>query len=488
VVGRQERFCFSYSDRNIDSQSKKRFRLAIFRHLKDCFIPFHAVCLSKDNNGYLIVGPSGSGKSTLAQALLPFGFEVLANDMVVCWRNGNDLFAGDVNYVTENQGKQPISIEKIFFLTTDVRDSFLPGETEIESYYIESLRPVAKIILKKYLNKFKSMVEIRSIALGNRGQIERWVRLFMRYVNVPNHRNVGILGWGVIGSHVGNLLLDENWVNQINILDRRPESVSGDIMDMQSANNNINYHLCYNDNELVRHSDILVVCFRCHKSSGGNQENERFKHYLDNWKVIWSLSRAVRNNNYAGKIIVVTNPVDVFSWLLYYFSNLNDDRKFDGRGLTSDQIMGVGLGLDFGRVQLTSNRFVEVLGEHGDRLILASLHGRRLYLLRDQSLRRHVLNYSMKVRESSKSQRTMYGPVHEILRLMRTLKNNEGVVRLSSLDNNGYFLGDVFDYSCGLLKVRYEKEDIIEKRLSAVRNSHRIVRNKILKLLLNTNL
>jgi hypothetical protein len=55
----------------------------------------HCSCVSKQQNGLLLVGPGRSGKSTLAVALAQAGFGFLADDRTFCsWREGNLLAWG----------------------------------------------------------------------------------------------------------------------------------------------------------------------------------------------------------------------------------------------------------------------------------------------------------------------------------------------------------------------------------------------------------
>ena len=92
---------------------------------------------------------------------------------------------------------------------------------------------------------------------------------------------------------------------------------------------------------------------------------------LPGTKIIWKISRAIRKTNYSGYILIVTNPVDLLSWAIYYFSNLNNNLKTDAKGLFSNQILGIGLGLDYSRLKTITKKNYEFIGEHGKNLILS---------------------------------------------------------------------------------------------------------------------
>jgi hypothetical protein len=82
----------------------------------------HCSCVSKKQNGLLLVGPGRSGKSTLAVALAQAGFGFLSDDRTFCsWRKGELLAWGLATtlklrsdageYFEELQGRQPTDFQ-----------------------------------------------------------------------------------------------------------------------------------------------------------------------------------------------------------------------------------------------------------------------------------------------------------------------------------------------------------------------------------------
>lgn len=53
----------------------------------------HATCVACEARGLLILGASGSGKSSLALQLLAYGAELVADDRVELWREGQSVIA-----------------------------------------------------------------------------------------------------------------------------------------------------------------------------------------------------------------------------------------------------------------------------------------------------------------------------------------------------------------------------------------------------------
>jgi len=485
IAGRNEKFNFSHPCDSLSSAEKKSYRLKILEKLDKNLIPFHAVLIKKECFGYLVVGGSGSGKSTLAQGLLTKGFAIVANDMVICWQKKGKIYGSDLN-LKELNTKSPTLILGVFFLTDDKRDCFIPSESQIKINYLESLVPLKKNVLNKFLQSklFSKILNNKIIFLGNRVEPARWVKIFLQCLEQESIKSVGLLGMGVIGKNLSNLLVGEPWLKQLNIFSRNTSELAGEVLDLQSANNEVEITACSSNDELITLSSVLVICFKGERKIGVKTKNERFKHLFDNLSTLWDISRDLRKHNFAGKIIVITNPVDILSWALFIFSNMNNKKKMDWHGLFSNQIFGVGLGLDYTRLQIIANKKNEFVGEHGDNIILSKVSGKKLAFLKNNYIYKFVTSYSSNIRKNT--ERTKYGPAHEILRILRVLAKGSGVLRISSLNDRGSFSGDIFSYCNGLLKIIYNKTLLLNKKLESLDKLHKEYQTKVLKFISNS--
>ena len=483
IAGRKESFSFTHSDQLLSSVEKKDYRLKIFTHLPSGCVPFHAVLLKKGQTGYLIVGKSGIGKSTLAHSLESLGYSIWANDMVVCWEEKGIVYAGDVNYVSNNKTKA-LPIEQFFFLTTDVRDRFVPNHVECEHFYTESLLPMRKKDLQTYTQTplFKKIVQEKTVAFGNRISVNRWMQSFQDTVVKKSNRAVGIMGMGTVGKHVGSLLASESYLNALNVFSRNRNKLECEVLDLRSANTELPVRVCSDLCELIQGSDSVIVSFRSPQPKRIRpNEQERFFTCEKNLPILWSLSRVLRTNKFKGTIVMVTNPVDILSWVLYRYSNMNDDKTLDWQGLFSDQIIGIGLGLDFARMKLIEKNEVYVCGEHGDNILLAKRKAITLYPYSNERLKKFVTGFSAEVRKCT--ERTKYGPAHEIVRVLRVLQSQQGEMQVSGLQTNGLFLGDVFEYQHGSLRIKFQKSKKLLKQLQPTVQLHRDYQKQSIDLL-----
>lgn len=482
IAGRKEKFNFSHPCDSLSSSEKKSYRLKILEKLDKKMIPFHAVLVKKEDIGYLVVGGTGSGKSTLAQGLLTKGFTIVANDMVICWQKKGKIYGSDLNLKDLNT-KSPTLISGVFFLTDDKRDCFIPNEVEVKKSYLESLVPLRRNVLNKFLKSelFSKIMDTKIIFFGNRAEPERWVKMFLHCLEQKSIQSVGILGMGVIGKNLSNLLVGETWLKKLNIFSKNINELKGEVLDLQSVNNEVEITACSSNNELITSSDVLVVCFKNEITTGRKTKNERFKHLFDNLFTLWDVSRDLRKHKFAGKVILITNPVDILSWALYIFSNMNDKKKMDWQGVFSNQIFGMGLGLDYARLQVIDNKKNEFVGEHGDNIILSKVNGKKLEFLKNNFIYKFVTSYSSNIRK--KTERTKYGPVHEILRILRVLSIGSGVLRISSLNESGLFFGDIFSYHNGLLKIVYNKTLLLNKKLESLDKLHKEYQTKVINFI-----
>lgn len=148
-----------------------------------------------------------------------------------------------------------------------------------------------------------------------------------------------------------------------------------------------------------------------------------------------------KKKKFQGKVLVITNPIDLMAWCLYYFSQLGDSGNLDWQGIFSPQIFGVGPGLDYRRLQVSfPHTRLDIAGQHGNLLVLTQLsqHGSLIKVNRPRILNK-VLNFSQAIRAGVS--RTRFGPAHESLSIISSLNSDQlKEVRVSTLTPNKVFL------------------------------------------------
>lgn len=176
---------------------------------------------------------------------------------------------------------------------------------------------------------------------------------------MPRRTTIGIIGMGWVGSSVAISLLHSGTVNELLIHDVREDVAEGEAMDLAHGSS-------FYPSALVRSAaveemsdtDAIVIA----AGKGGRPGQTRLDLLKDNAIILREL--AVRLRGYKGLVVIVTNPVDVLTYVFTVSSGLGPERVI-GTGTMLDtarlrQILGRELNLDPRSIH------AQVVGEHGD--------------------------------------------------------------------------------------------------------------------------
>lgn len=469
IAGLPSKYKFPFKG-TLSLQEKKQIRLQITDRFPDGFIPFHAVLLCKDDEVILISGPTGAGKSSLAKFFSKSGYQILANDFVVVWKEKGKLMAGDLNLISANKRKTAQKVKKIIFLSPDdPRDCFRFTRRELNDFYCQTFAPFPKKHFERFYS-YKLFEEIYKVhfSTGNRQSVGRWAKTILWQKESQPKYNIGIIGLGTIGQAIANLLLTNKQLQSLNLFSPNQTRLKGLVLDLKSARSDCRISSYSSPSGVIRNSDILILCFRVKTEKLMVGVSERMQKFIAHAEVVWQLTRQMRKLKFTGKVLVVTNPTDCLSWATYFYSNLNEKYQLDWKGLFSNQVMGVGLGLDFARLQVVSPGKSEIVGEHGENFILCQTQKGLLTKKSDSRIKHLVGKYSERVREYT--ERTVFGPSHEILRVVESLMSGEEMttVRVSSLDKRGFFWGNIFDLHMMIPSPHYDFSNSLGKEIDRI--------------------
>lgn len=113
---------------------------------------------------------------------------------------------------------------------------------------------------------------------------------------------------------------------------------------------------------------------------GSDIADVRMAQFKSNSEIISEYSKLARERNFQGLFAVVSDPVDLLCKVAFLESNKDNEGNMDFKGLSSDQIMGYGLGVMNGRACFYAEQSAEmvhyieegrVFGPHGEGLIVA---------------------------------------------------------------------------------------------------------------------
>ena len=171
--------------------------------------------------------------------------------------------------------------------------------------------------------------------------------------------SIGILGTGWVGASVAISTLHAGVGSELLLCDARAEVAEGEAMDL--AHGAAFYSTATVravPREALLETDALVIA----AGRGGKPGESRLDLLRDNAATLRDIGTQLRG--YRGIVVVVTNPVDVLTWVVAESSGLPPERVI-GTGTMLDtarlrQVLGAELGIDPHSIH------AQVVGEHGD--------------------------------------------------------------------------------------------------------------------------
>jgi L-lactate dehydrogenase len=171
--------------------------------------------------------------------------------------------------------------------------------------------------------------------------------------------SIGILGTGSVGSSVAISVLHAGFASELLLADARAEVAEGEAMDL--AQGAAFYPAAsvraVPVEELLGTSALVIAAGR-----GGKPGESRLDLLRENAGIVREIGGRLRG--YAGLVVVVTNPVDVLTYVVA-----------ESSGLPPERVIGTGTMLDTARLREAIGRDLDVaphsvhahvVGEHGD--------------------------------------------------------------------------------------------------------------------------
>ncbi|MBW3544899.1 MAG: L-lactate dehydrogenase [Bacteroidetes bacterium] len=172
-------------------------------------------------------------------------------------------------------------------------------------------------------------------------------------------RSIGVIGIGSVGSSVAISILQAGLAEEVLLHDARKEVAEGEAMDMAHG---VSFYPAATvrtagPEEMLEANAIVIAAGR-----GGKPDESRLELLKDNVRIIQELGEKLKDAR--GLLIMIANPVDVLTYVLY-----------KATGLPAERVMGTGTMLDTARLRQmlgqelnleASSIHAQVVGEHGD--------------------------------------------------------------------------------------------------------------------------
>lgn len=179
---------------------------------------------------------------------------------------------------------------------------------------------------------------------------------------------VTVVGLGKVGSSLAFVLATSNFVQELVLVGRKPETVLGEVLDLRHGQLFVDHPTRIVAGQPVdtAESDIIAICAA---SPTPPDMSDRLHMAEPNVALMRQLLPELARYSPNAKIVVVSNPVDV---LVYYTLEIT--------GFADHQVLGTGTLVDSARFrQLLSDEInihmedirAYILGEHGDSQVAA---------------------------------------------------------------------------------------------------------------------
>ena len=290
-----------------------------------------------------------------------------------------------------------------------------------------------------------------------------------------NLRKVGIIGCGMVGSSTAFSLLNSGLFTDMVLIDSNRERAEGEAMDLSHCLPFIRpLDIIAGDYPDLKDCGIIIITAGVAQKEG----ESRLDCIKSNVGVFRSIIPQIVKYNKDAVLLVVSNPVDVLSYVAYKLS-----------GFPKSRVFGSGTVLDSARLKFSVGRWLNVdprsvhafvIGEHGDSELAvwssANISGIPLDDFIEHSGYHHTNNRALledEVRTSAykiikRKGATYYGIAASTTKICKTIVRDEhSVMPVSALVSGHYGLDDVYLSVPAIVGAR-GVEDIFEIPLSPI--------------------
>ena len=133
-------------------------------------------------------------------------------------------------------------------------------------------------------------------------------------------RKVVIVGAGNVGASTAFCMINQGICDEIVLIDMNTERAKGETLDMihSIAFMNRNMEIKLGDYTDCKDADVLVIT----ASAPMGKENDRLVALKSSSKIVTSIVSSAIENGFNGFIVVVSNPVDIMTYVAYKVSGL----------------------------------------------------------------------------------------------------------------------------------------------------------------------
>ncbi|NLV88115.1 MAG: lactate dehydrogenase [Tissierellia bacterium] len=205
--------------------------------------------------------------------------------------------------------------------------------------------------------------------------------------NTKDKWKVNLIALGDVGSTlaIGLRLLGGDCISEIGIYDRninRLKRWEHELNQIKDPADKVTFPkvLTIEEDDLFN-CDMFIFCASKGVPAVGSEVKDvRMVQFQSNSEIISQYAKLARDKKFKGIFAVVSDPVDLLCKVAFLESNKDSEGNLDFQGLSSDQIIGYGLGVMNGRAAFYAEKSPDTIlflkegrlfGPHGEGLIVA---------------------------------------------------------------------------------------------------------------------
>ncbi len=178
-------------------------------------------------------------------------------------------------------------------------------------------------------------------------------------------RKIGVIGMGNVGAAAAHYIVSAGLADELVLIEKREAKVTADAMDFNDALANLPWHMniYVNDYSKLKDADVIISAIGNIKLQD-NPTDDRFAELPFTAKQVPIVAKKIKESGFNGKIVVITNPVDVITSIYQQVT-----------GLPKKHVIGTGTLLDSARMRRAVSEKLGIdsrsvvgynLGEHGN--------------------------------------------------------------------------------------------------------------------------
>ena len=304
-------------------------------------------------------------------------------------------------------------------------------------------------------------------------------------------KKVTVVGAGFVGATCARRIIEKDLadVALIDIIEGLPQGRALDLMESAPIEGYSAQIIGTNDYKDTKNSDIVVVTAGIARKPGMSRDDL----LQINAKIIKDVVKNIAKFSPNAILIMVTNPLDVMSYLAYKTTKFKSNKVIGMAGVLDSARYRFFIAQSLGITPSLVNAFV--LGGHGDSMVplprYSTVNGIPITQLLDKEkikkINERTKNGGAEIVGLLKTGSAYYAPSASVVEMVKSIIFDEHkILPCCVLVNGEYGLNDIY---CGLpVKISKDgveeivKIDLSKEELNSLKNSSEAVKNNIKKL------